>query len=369
MATLLLAMAIPSAALASTTASEETEDIYALYYKNAAGNYTLVIQLGDQDNSAGKYGTYEPASTTLICGGEGNEEEGIEDLCHCFDWNSGSAPHASEITAVHVSKSPGLGYYVAPHALSGWFQGFTKCTTFDLSGLETGNARFMANAFQDCQSLRSFDFNTIDTSKAFNLTSMFEGCTSLESVNFAVDGSISFAYGMFKGCTSLKSIDTTSVNPVAIDRMDEMFMNCTSLKSANLSGIDTEYGSSATSVFSGCTALEEVNLSNFSTIDESGEYGLFSEYGNGIDNFFKGCSALKKIILGDRCDMSSVIPMPSSTFIPNATGKWVNEKGQAFSSRSIPGYTAGTYTAQVTTSTPSQNTKPTTPGGAAGNST
>jgi len=288
----------------------------------------------------------------LICDQSPYDEE--TGTCHCWGWHDDST-YKSKTTSVDVIADPDTGAKVMPHALGGWFEGFAACPSFNLSGLDAGGAGFMVDTFRGCTSLRYFDMRTLDTSNAFNMSRMFEGCTALESVTFAIESSRSpFVQGMFAQCTSLREIDTSSVNKTPVSHMMEMFKGCTSLKKANLSGLDTEQCGSAVGVFSDCTALQEVDLSNFDTRGEMTNI----DYGGGFGNFFRNCTSLKKITLGPDCNMGSVIPTPSSRYIANATGKWVNENGVAYSPKDIPAFKSGVYTAQIAQPQPPATAKP-----------
>ena len=65
------------------------------------------------------------------------------------------------------------------------FADMTRCTSMDLSGLDTSGATNMSGMFESCLSLTSLDVSGFDTRSVTNMSSMFSYCWSLKTLNLA----------------------------------------------------------------------------------------------------------------------------------------------------------------------------------------
>lgn len=109
--------------------------------------------------------------------------------------------------------------------------------------------------------------------------------------------------------------------------------SCTSL---DLGKLDLSQATDIRGMFSGCASMSTLDLSGFNLAKMPK-----------MDNLFPSRSAvLTTIKVPATGDFSGVLPTPSPSFLPGATGKWVNERGKVFSAATIPAKTAATYQAQ-----------------------
>ena len=195
--------------------------------------------------------------------------------------------------------------------LSGWntanvtdmFSMFYFCntlTSLDVSGWNTSNVTCMSFMFANCPALASLDLSGFDTSKVTLMADMFDGCTALTSVG-----------------------DLSGWNTANVTNMKSMFEGCSSLTGLDLSGWDTSNVTTMEYMFSNCKALTNLNLSSFDT-SKVGTYDMY--------NMFSGCRVLQTVTLGKDFKFvgtNGYLPTPSSTYIPQANGKWYDTKDGA----------------------------------------
>ena len=133
----------------------------------------------------------------------------------------------------------GKGGIIANESMLGYFSGFNKMTSIDLSALDTSKVTDMSGMFNSCSSLTSLDLSNFDTSKVTNMSFMFAGCSSLLSLD-------------------LSNFDTSQVT-----LMDSMFNNCSSLTSLDVSNFDTSKVTEMFGMFCKCPAWDTVNQTKF----------------------------------------------------------------------------------------------------------
>ena len=122
----------------------------------------------------------------------------------------------------------GKGGIIANESMMGYFAGFSKMTSIDLSALDTSEVTNMNNMFSGCGSLLSLDVSKFDTSNVTDMGSMFSGCNSLTSleVNKFDTSKVTAMYFMFDGCSRLTSLDVSSFDTSNVTDMDFMFCEC-----------------------------------------------------------------------------------------------------------------------------------------------
>ncbi|WP_304596783.1 BspA family leucine-rich repeat surface protein [Adlercreutzia caecimuris] len=350
-------------------------NIYALYYKNGE-NYTLVLQ--SEETPGEGYGEYVPKQggkvTAAIVETSGAKRRG---------WLSDVDSRVTKVIVRDIIK---------PSDTFSWFEDMTNCTEMSLAKLDVSNVTDMTSMFAQCKSLKSVDVSGWDTSKVESMAQMFWNCSSLEALDVSRWNTVRVktTQSMFNSCTSLAALDVSSWNMGSLEKSPLMFKECRSLKTLNLSKWDTPKLSKAwemfgqcsslvtfigngwraanlenasamfiqcsklkaldlstlsmaratdlSSLFYGCSALETLNLSGWDTSK--------AMQNNGLGGFLAQCPRLSLITLGSRTNVGSEMPTPNAKYIPNATGKWVNEAGDVFAPAQVPVSRAATYAAE-----------------------
>ena len=103
----------------------------------------------------------------------------------------------------------GKGGIIANESMIGYFSGFTKMTSIDLSSLDTSEVTNMVGMFECCEGLTSLDVSKFDTSNVTNMSGMFAWCSSLTSLD-------------------LRNFDTSEVT-----NMSNMFCDCPAWDTVN----------------------------------------------------------------------------------------------------------------------------------------
>ena len=82
----------------------------------------------------------------------------------------------------------GKGGIIANESMVGYFLGFNKMTSIDLSALDTSEVTNMNSMFVGCEGLTKLDVSNFDTSKVTNMSYMFCDCpawTTVDQTKFA----------------------------------------------------------------------------------------------------------------------------------------------------------------------------------------
>ena len=182
----------------------------------------------------------------------------------------------------------GKGGIIANESMIGYFGGFSKMTSVDLSVLDTSAVTNMVGMFSGCSSLTSLNVSNFDTSKVTNMEGMFSSCGSLPSLDVSdFDTSKVTAMGcMFSGCSSLTSLDVSKFDTSQVTGMSFMFSGCSSLTSLDVSKFDTSNVTYMNSMFARCSGLISLDVRNFDTSKVTNMCAMFS-----------GCSSLTSLDL------------------------------------------------------------------------
>lgn len=166
-------------------------------------------------------------------------------------------PQAASIRSVEIGSN------ISPTSTRYWFQGFTNCTSMNLSRLNTSNVIYMGNMFGYCQNLTSLDITHFDTSNVGNMDSMFYAChalTALDVTHFDTSN-VTIMTSMFRECRALTSLDVTHFNTSRATSMTNMFYDCRALTSLDVANFDTSNVTTMDRMFYGCGALEIIYAS------------------------------------------------------------------------------------------------------------
>ena len=122
----------------------------------------------------------------------------------------------------------GKGGIIANESMIGYFSGFNKMASIDLSVLDTSEVTDMGAMFGGCSSLLSLDVSKFDTSNVTEMNRMFYYCRSLTSLDLRKfdTSQVTNMYEMFSECRSLTSLDLSNFNVTDETYCNYMFCNC-----------------------------------------------------------------------------------------------------------------------------------------------
>ncbi len=160
----------------------------------------------------------------------------------------------------------GKGGIIANESMLGYFSGFSKMTSVDLSALDTSEVTNMIGMFGGCSSLTNLDVSNFDTSNVTDMSSMFSYCDSLTSLDVSKfnTSQVTDMSGMFNLCSSLTSLDVSNFDTSQVTNMSEMFKH-THLPSLNVSGFNTSKVTDMSGMFYSNFELTVLNVSKFDT--------------------------------------------------------------------------------------------------------
>ena len=204
---------------------------------------------------------------------------------------------------------------IANESMIGYFAGFNKITSIDLSALDTSEVTNMNGMFSRCSRLTSLDISNFDTSKVTGMSNMFSGCsvlTSLDLSKFDTSNVVDMSFMFYNiGLTNLdvSNFDTSKVTNMhymfgggeyyqmhieeinvknfdtsKVTDMSFMFSNCKSLTSLDLRNFNTSQVTNMASMFGGCSSLTSLDVSKLNTSQVTDMSAMFS-----------GCSSLTSL--------------------------------------------------------------------------
>ena len=159
------------------------------------------------------------------------------------------------------------------------FYGFDKCTTVDLSSVDTHEVTNMGYMFQAASGIKELDLSGFDTSKVTNMAGMFRGCGMTElKINKEkfITSEVKNMCEMFMGCR-MTSLDLSGFDTQNVTNMASMFWHADNLTSLDLSSFHTTSQLTDTSnMFYSCDALTSLDLSNFTISNTTNTVNMFS---------------------------------------------------------------------------------------------
>ena len=160
----------------------------------------------------------------------------------------------------------GKGGIIANESMIGYFFGFYRMTSIDLSALDTSEVTDMRNMFQYNESLTNLDLSNFDTSQVTDMSWMFAGCsiTSLDLSKFDTS-KVTNMSSMFSECDSLTNLDVSNFDTSEVTNMDSMFSECHSLTGLDVSKFDTSKVTNMGCMFKSCRSLTSLDVSKFDT--------------------------------------------------------------------------------------------------------
>ena len=160
----------------------------------------------------------------------------------------------------------GKGGIIANESMIGYFFGFYRMTSIDLSALDTSEVTNMNSMFEYCSNLTSLDVSNFDTSKVIDMSSMFSWCGSLTNLNVSNfdTAKVTNMQEMFGGC-SITSLDLSKFDTSKVTNMSSMFSECDSLTNLDVSNFDTSEVTNMGCMFKSCRSLTSLDVSKFDT--------------------------------------------------------------------------------------------------------
>ena len=171
----------------------------------------------------------------------------------------------------------GKGGIVANESMIGYFSGFNKMTSVDLSALDTSQVTDMSFMFSECRILTSLDVSKFNTSKVTDMSNMFSYCNRLINLdlrNFDTS-KVTNMSSMFAESGGLTSLDVSKFDTSKVKDMSSMFYSCSSLTSLDVSKFDTSQVTNMRSMFEHCSFLTELDVSKFDTSEVTNMRGMF----------------------------------------------------------------------------------------------
>ena len=130
------------------------------------------------------------------------------------------------------------------------------------------NVTMLTNGVKNCSKLTSIDgFNNLITKNIQNMEGMFDGCSKLSSINTSGlnTSSVTTMKRMFAGCTNLRILDLTNFSTQNVSNMTEMFYSCQDLEAIFVGSYwntDKVSNSNSQDMFLFCSRLQNYNGNN-----------------------------------------------------------------------------------------------------------
>ena len=212
------------------------------------------------------------------------------------------------------------------------FDGCSRLSDLNLSGLDTSNVTSMSCMFKDCAGLAKLDLSSFDTSSVTDMGLMFYGCASLKELYLSSfdTARVTDMSRMFSGCLELCILDISSFDTSNVTAMISMFYECRKLPHLNLAHFNTEKANNMRFMFGNCTRLSFIDISGFNTDIARGEYftGWYQGDGNsnpiyayGMEGMFDGCTSLNRVKVGSKFHFQGTKASNKIT-LPNT--KWIS---------------------------------------------
>jgi surface protein len=166
--------------------------------------------------------------------------------------------------------------------------------------------------------------------------------TTIDVSNWDVSSCRDIGY-LFHRCPSLRYVDVSKWNTANVETMENTFNRCEKLENLDVSNWNTSSCKNMISTFQHCYALTELNLSNWDT-SYLEPHPIQS---TPMKSMLYYMNNLQKIALGDKFsftgDISVIMSVPSSTYIPYADGRWYDYDYNTYALADIPNNVARTY--------------------------
>ena len=172
------------------------------------------------------------------------------------DWHA----YASKIKEIVVTAK-------SVESMDGWFKGYQKLTSVDLTGLDASKITDMSYLFYKCNSLQTVDMSGLDTSHVTDMSFMFYNCSKLQTLDVSGfnTANVTNMSNMFYKCMKLEGLDLRSFDTAKVTDMSCMFSGCEALSTLDISSFNTAQVTDMSYMFSSFYKLKELDLSHFDT--------------------------------------------------------------------------------------------------------
>lgn len=249
----------------------------------------------------------------------------------------------------------------APKSIDYWFQWFNKCTSMDLLNLDTSRITLMAHTFRCCSSLTRLDLSSWDLSRVGSFDGPFSQDSLLTDIELGGTWRVkpSSVYGLFNGCAVLPS----SVIDEFVRRIDTS--NCRNFEWAfsglhNVRSLDlSSWSTSAATCFDAMfrdSYIERLDISSFDSSMVGTGLDASGTVPGSMNQMFWNMPRLREVRLGDKFKWDSSdsvhrLPVPSSSLIDGADGKWyAGSDGAGYAPVDVPSGVTDVYYARPATS-------------------
>ena len=182
----------------------------------------------------------------------------------------------------------GKGGIIANESMIGYFSGFSKMTSIDLSALDTSEVTNMMGMFGGCSDLTNLDVSKFDTSNVTDMSWMFSSCTGLTSLDVSNFNApqLTDITDMFAGLTNLETLNLSNFNAPQLTDITDMFAKLTNLVTLNLSNFNAPKITNMDAMFKDLSKLSKLDLTNFNTANVTS-----------MREMFRNCSSLTSLDL------------------------------------------------------------------------
>jgi surface protein len=185
-----------------------------------------------------------------------------------------SASYRTKITSVTVESE------IKPLSMAYWFAQFEKCTSIDVSLVNTENTTSMRALFDRCFVLSNLvGIGDWDTGAVTTMQAMFQGCYELTAIDVAEwdISSVTSIVGMFYSCNKLTTLDVSKWQTGSVIDMTKTFCNCTALTTLDVSNWNVGSVESFELLFCGCSKINSLDVSTWDTSSVTSMFGTFDK--------------------------------------------------------------------------------------------
>lgn len=219
------------------------------------------------------------------------------------------------------------------------FYACVSLESIDLSGLDVSSIFYMSCMFHDDCNLKKIDCTGWDTSSVKSMSMMFAGTTELTDIS-GIESfdtrNVATIRQMFYCTFKLSDLNLSKWNTSNVTDFDGVFCR------SSLSNVDfvSNWNVSSASTFEGMLSkmpnLEHIDISRWNIKNDANVTGFSNE-----DSLLRYISLPASLMTSNR---SGLLPIPSSSSIDGATGKWyAKSDSSSYDRADIPVGKADTY--------------------------
>ena len=212
------------------------------------------------------------------------------------DWNWYEIDHQLGNNKTNLITKIIIKGHIYSRNMSKLFEGFKKVNTIvGMENVDTSQAEYLNQLFEECESLTSVDVSHFNTSKATTMEGMFSYCENIKNVDLSnFDTShVTDMHDMFESCESMVLLKMSNFDTSQVTNMKRMFWECESIQLLDVSHFNTSKVTDMNQMFYGCISLASLDVSNFDTSNVTDMSGMF--YFNDINYHLYGNEILTSL--------------------------------------------------------------------------